>query len=499
MNKHLVRRIGALLLCLSVAASAVSLSGCGPTVNTYSVEHIAYIDDWMSMSESYGEVRTHNMQNIYMSESMEIKEIFVTEGQQVKKGDKLVAYDTSLTMIELEKKELEVMEKELALRQAEDELKTINSYRPMVITTVVPDVSGSDVPGTQVTGCMQLGGSGTKESPYIFVVEDGRIPCSGSFVESICPPGTEKVWAVFQKRAGNMSNGVIVEYWGICYSGAVSGTSMTFFDASAFCVNQPTEPYEEIQFNSGLTAADISRMRAAAKERIKQADFDYRLAEVEYRQMQLEIDSGIVYAELDGEIVLVAEDAQLAMENGEPLVKLSADGGYMVQGSLSELELGTVTVGQTVKVTSWENYGEYEAEIASISTIPTTQNGWTNGNTNVSYYPFTVYIDGSANLKEYEYVSVSYNSKGQQTGESQTLYIERAFVLSENGANFIFVQNDEGVVEKREVKTGEIIWGSYVRIMDGLTAQDRIAFPYDKNAKDGAKAREADINELYMN
>ncbi len=495
MNKNtLLKKAAALLLSLSLCGSALCLSGCGSSVNTYSVSDIAYMDSWMSTSESYGEVRTYNMQNVYLTESMQIKEVYVTEGQQVKKGDKLVAYDTALTQIELEKKKLEVLEKQLELQQAEKELKTVNSYKPMVITTVTP--SASDVAGTQVAGYVPLGGSGTEDNPFVFAVQDGEIPCSESFISGICPPGTEKAWAAYQYRAGNMTNGKILEYWGICYTRSVTGLTMSFFDASEFCRDIPTEPYEEIEFNSGFTAGDISRMRAAAKERIKKADFEYRLADVEYRQMQLEIDSGLVYAELDGTIVSVNQDEQLLMETGEPIVKLSQNGGYMVQGSLSELELGTVSVGQSVKVTSWENYGEYEAEIAEISTIPTIQNGWTNGNSNVSYYPFTVYIDGSANLKEYEYVSVAYNSKGEQASDS--LYIERAFILEEGMDSYAFVQNSEGRLEKRKVQTGELLWGSYIRIIDGFTAEDRIAFPYDKKAKDGAKAVEATVDQLYM-
>lgn len=493
MNKSIFRRIAAALLCVAVAAGTLCMTGCGAEVNTYSVEQMAYVDSWLSTSESYGEVYTVDMQNIYSSDTMDVLEIFVKEGQQVKKGDKLMAYNTTLTEIELDKKKLEVMEKELELRQAEKELETVNSYKPMSVTTVVP--SASDIPGTAITGWGQLGGTGTEEDPFIFVVEDGKIPCSGTFVDNICPPGSEGVWAVYQERKNNMSNGMIIEYWGIRYSNTVAGMTMKFFDASDFCHNVPTEPYEEIQFNSGFTAAEISRMRAAAKERIKNADIEYRLADMEYQQMLLESDGGVVYAELDGVIETVAEDAQMAFENGEPLIKLSDNGGYVVQGTLSELELDTVKVGQMVKVTSWESYGEYEASIESISTIPAAQTGWTNGNTNVSYYPFTVHIDGSANLKEYEYVSVTYNSKGET---EESLYLERAFVLTENGRSYIFVQTEDGTVEKRQVETGELLWGSYVRIVSGLTLEDRIAFPYDKNAKDGAKAREAEIDELYM-
>ena len=492
MIKRVFKGICASALCLSIAAGSLCLTACGKEVNTYDVSFIAYVDEWINTSESYGEVSTYNMQNIFGSDTMQINEVFVEEGQSVKKGDRLIAYDTSLTQIELEKKELEVMELELALRNAENELRTINSYKPMVITTVVP--SASDVTGVKVAGWKATGGSGSEEDPYIIVVEDGAIPCSADFSEFVIPAGTEEAWVVFHERNENMTNGIIIGHWGICYRNSISGVTMKFFDSSEFSVNKPTEPYEEVEMNSGLTAAEISRMRAAANASIKEADLKYRLADLEYQQMLLEVDSGVITAQLDGVIEYLAADMDEAAENYEPLLKLSADGGYIVQGTLSELELGTVNVGQSVKVTSWERYEEYEAEISSISTVPAAQNGWTNGNSNVSYYPFTVLIDGSANLMENEYVSVSYNSKGEV---ENGFFIERAFLLSEDGKSYAFVQTEDGRVEKRYIETGEYLWGSYVRIISGLTMEDRIAFPYDKNAKDGVKAREAEIDELY--
>lgn len=490
MSRISFRKIIAVMLCASAAAAMLCMPGCGKKVNTYSVSDIAYVDSWMDNSETYGDVRTNNMQNIYASDSIKILEIYVKEGQEVKKGDKLMAYDTTLTDIELEKKELEVMELQLDLQNAEKELRTINSYKPMVITTITPPPGPA---GSQITGCAKTGGSGTEEDPYIFVVENGVIPCGGSFIESICPPGTEDAWVVFQHRANNMTNGIITEYWGIRYSNSVSGTSMTFFDAFDFCQNVPTEPYEEVEMNSGLTAGEISRMRADAKDRIEEAKYKYHMADIEYQQMKLEMDNGVITAQLDGTIVAM-NDPEAALENGEPVIKLSNNGGYIVEGTLSELELGTVTVGQKVKVTSWENYMEYEAEIESISTIPAAQNGWTNGNTNVSYYPFTVSISGDANLKESEYVSVTYSSKG---AAEDSFYLELPFLLSEGGRSYVFVQDENGRLEKRAIETGEIIWGSYTRIISGLTVDDRIAFPYDKNAKDGAKATEAELEELY--
>lgn len=469
------------------------LTGCGKKVNTYDVSAIAYMDSWADISETNGEVHTKNMQTVYASETQTVTEIFVKEGQTVKKGDKLMSFDTTLTDIEVEKKELEVMELELALQQAERHLAEVNSYKPMSIITITPDAPAGGAGDPLAGGYAKLSGEGTQESPYIYVVADGNIPCGAEFIESVCPAGTEAAWVVFQTRNGNTTNGAIIGYEGICYKSTITGKTMTFFDASGFCIQEPTEPYEEVEMNSGFTAAEISQMRVDAKAAIEEASYKYHMADIEYQQMLLEVDNGLVTSELDGEVVAVNDPAE-ALESGEPVIKVSANGGYVVEGTLSELELNTVGIGQTVKVTSWESYSEYEAEIDSVSTIPSAQNGWTNGNTNVSYYPFTVYIDGSANLREYEWVSVQYSSSGT---ESDFFYLENAFLLKEGGRSYAFVQNEKGVLEKRELKTGEMLWGSYTKILGGLTPEDRIAFPYDKNAKDGAKTVEAGIDELY--
>ncbi len=490
MNKKLLRT-SAIILCAVLSISTL-FTGCGQKVNTYDITNLAVVDSWMDTSETNGEVHTKNMQTVYTTDTQTITEIFVKEGQNVKKGDKLMAYDTSLTDIETEKKKLEVMELELALQDAEKNLKVVNSYKPMVITTVTP---GAVDEGTVVSGYTRLSGEGTEESPYIYVVEEGFIPCDGSFVNGLFPAGAEKVWAVFQTRAGNRANGKIIEHTGICYKNSFSGVTMTFFDAAEFCVQEPTEPYDDVEMNSGFTAAEISSMRESAQTALEEARYKYHMADIEYQQMLLEIDNGIVTADLDSVVVSV-NDPEQALEEGLPVIKLSADGGYVVQGTLSELELDAVSVGQKVKVTSWEHYAEYEAQVDSISTIPAARNGWTNGNTNVSYYPFTVYIDGSADLKEYEWVSVAYSSSGADDNKS-FFYLDNAFILKQNGKSYAFVQGENATLEKRELKTGEILWGSYTKVMGGVTIKDRIAFPYDKNAKEGVKTVEAGIDELY--
>ena len=47
------------------------------------------------------------------------------------------------------------------------------------------------------------------------------------------------------------------------------------------------------------------------------------------------------------------------------------------------------------------------------------------------------------------------------------------------------------------VTTGKALWGSYTEVLDGLTAEDLIAFPYGKTVVEGADTVESDLSEIY--
>ena len=46
-------------------------------------------------------------------------------------------------------------------------------------------------------------------------------------------------------------------------------------------------------------------------------------------------------------------------------------------------------------------------------------------------------------------------------------------------------KDNNGKLEKQDVVTGSILWGSYIEIKSGLTLDDYVAFPYGKNVKEG--------------
>ena len=102
-------------------------------------------------------------------------------------------------------------------------------------------------------------------------------------------------------------------------------------------------------------------------------------------------------------------------------------------------------------------------------------------------------MDGSADLQAGRYVSVMYSTS---TGENG-VYLQKPFLRTENGQSFVFVMGEDGRLEQRYVTTGKSLWGSYIEILSGLSAEDLVAFPYGKNVRDGAAALEGDMSNLY--
>ena len=74
---------------------------------------------------------------------------------------------------------------------------------------------------------------------------------------------------------------------------------------------------------------------------------------------------------------------------------------------------------------------------------------------------------------------------------------EDPFLRTEQGRTYVYVRGADGLLEKRYVTTGKSLWGSYTQILDGLTAEDYLAFPYGKQVKDGAQTVEAEPQSLY--
>ena len=567
--------------------------GRSEPVKVFAFNSVGMTEYWGDSQESYGPVSTDKIQTVFLSSTQTVTEMKVAQGDEVKKGDVLMTFDTTLSDLQLERKRLEVEKLKLDLETAQKKLQDIRNMKPMSIVssddfgyggengganrplegnyelsdkqfydgkdeetalicwlrngytvndsilekarqlaedlqtknqpdptepdtepttepTTEPPTQPSTEPPTQPSTepptqpstepptqpSTEASTPSTEESSE---GEDGE-QSSASAAEN---PGekptvsVEDYYIVFKVTKDDMSMGNRLAWEGLHVFKQGSGFAFNFFDASGvpdhtITTDDPDNPDEPDDPDipdpgSGYTAAQLAQMRAEQEKTIKETKFKIKMAEADYKIMQTEMSDGNVYAEFDGKVVSVLTEEEAKTQN-QPVLKVSGGGGFYIQGSVSELEKDKMQIGQEVTVNDWNTGMTYTGKIVSMGDFPTNSDGWNgSGNPNVSYYPFTVFVDETADLQAGMYVNIQYSSAESENG----IYLENPFIRTENGQSYVYVQGANGKLEKRFVTTGKALWRS------GLTVDDLIAFPYGKNLKEGAPTVESDVSDLY--
>lgn len=468
--------------------------------NVYSVSDFAITDYWGDISETEGLVTMDKLQKITISDTQKVKEIYVQEGQAVAKGTPLLAYDTTLSDLEVKKAEIELQKSKLQLTMAEKELNMLYTLQPHSSVEVpAPEVEWKY---TEAVPYLIREGGSSKETPcyYLWQVNEdiSKLYADLSSNEQVKWNEENVCWVVLLEREGNALNGRVEKSTGFCFKKNENELSLLQFYEPV--IPEEIETYDEqgestfVESGSEYTAAELSKLRDEKAQEIKDLKVAVKLNELNYKKVEKEAQDGTVTSTIDGTIIAV-RDPEEAYKKGEPVVEVSGGGGYYIDGAMSELEFGITEVGQTVQINSWMTGAVCEGTITEIYTYPKTgYNGYTNGNTNVSYYPFRIFVDEKANLQEGEYVNIQYQSSSQEMG---SMYLENQFLRTENGQSYVYVRNEKNLLEKRTVRIGKSVYGSYTEIKEGLTVDDYVAFPYGKSAYDGAKTKESTSDEFY--
>lgn len=307
-------------------------------------------------------------------------------------------------------------------------------------------------------------------------------------------------YVVFKTTEKNFLKGTPVVWHGAKVTAYENG-SFAVTPYNAFDFQDHTLPEEEeieidlpvIDPNHMYTAEEILDMQKQCYAIIKEQNEKLKLAETEYQIMERELGDGNVYAEIDGKVVSLLTEEE-ARQQKQPILKVSGGGGFYIEGSVSELQRESLKLGQEVTINDWRNGGMYTGEVVSIGDFPSDNDNWNGmGNPTASYYPFKAFVSEDADLQAGSYVSMSYSTASAEQG----IYLEKAFVRTEKGNSYIFVRGADGKLEKRPVKVGKVLWGSYYEILSPLGEEDCLAFPYGKNVKQGAPTVESDLNALY--
>ena len=249
--------------------------------------------------------------------------------------------------------------------------------------------------------------------------------------------------------------------------------------------------------DASMTQLDLNKAILEKAQAVKEQEVNLKVAKLKLDKKLAELGDGNVYAEFDGTVKAV-RDPDAAYNNSEAVVELSGGGGYYVTGTLSEMDLGSVQVGDSVSISSWMTGAACEGTIVSIDDYPTSNgNNWGDGNSNVSYYPFKVFVTEDANLQPNDYVDIQYQKDTSAEESGSSLYLQSMFIRTDNGKSYVMARGEDGRLEQRWVQTGRDLWGSYTQIRGGLTIDDYVAFPYGRDVVEGAHTQEATTDQLY--
>lgn len=252
---------------------------------------------------------------------------------------------------------------------------------------------------------------------------------------------------------------------------------------------------------NNYTAAELREAIAEKEDEISEAKQDLHEAQINYNEAKAEVDKATVKAKIAGTVTTSCDKGTVPTDGSAAIVVKAADGMY-VKTSISEMELSNIKVGGTIKCVSSDTGDEYTAEVKEISDFPTgdSSNDGGSSNPNSSYYPVIGFIKDADGLSPGGSVEVSYSSKSMGTANDNAIYIQKAYIRTEDKKNYVYIRDKKTKrLKKQYVEVGKTMNGQYMEIISGLTDEDNIAFPYGKNLREGVKTKisEDDSEMIY--
>lgn len=246
----------------------------------------------------------------------------------------------------------------------------------------------------------------------------------------------------------------------------------------------------------GSGQSTMSREDAIELQKNHIADLQLNKQENQLKITKLEkkVNHKNITSKLEG-IVDYMGDPVTGATTEDVFMRIKSKDGFYVSGTVSELMLDEVTEGTILNCMSYES-GSFTAKVLEVSDYPiSAQMYMGEGNPNVSYYTYSAAVeDTSIKLRDQDWLTVTLENQVMTEG---ALVIPKSFVRTEDGVSYTY-KDDNGVLKKQKVTIGANVDGGYsVLIKEGLSVDDKIAFPYGEDVKDGAKTVETTLEKMY--
>lgn len=244
---------------------------------------------------------------------------------------------------------------------------------------------------------------------------------------------------------------------------------------------------------SSMTREEAIRYQ---KNNIQAYELDIQKRALAISKLEKELKNETITSTMEG-IVTVVGDPQTGESEGDGFIEIESDDGYYIKGSLGELMLDKVKVGDMITGNAYESGVSFTAEIREIAVYPSTDGqdfGMGMGNPNVSNYPFVAHVTEDLDLENGETADLKFGT-GQQA-EQGAVCLDPAMVRSEGGQYYVYKEQD-GRLKKQPVTAEKSSDGYTIIVKKGLDSQDKIAFPYGNGVEDGAETEDGTVDELY--
>ncbi|MCD7717540.1 MAG: efflux RND transporter periplasmic adaptor subunit [Lachnospiraceae bacterium] len=237
------------------------------------------------------------------------------------------------------------------------------------------------------------------------------------------------------------------------------------------------------------------------QNQIKVLEYDIQEKELEMDALQETIDASIVTAELSGTVQSITPP-----DSSEDSLNSSGESAYMtivsnerfqVRGTLNELNLLDIEEGMTVILRSRiDSDIKWTGTITEIDLEPeeddsASQSSYYESSETVSY-PFYVEPDDDEGMILGQHVTIEIDNGQDESKDG--LWLSEYYILQEDGCAYVWFAGPSNVIEKHEITLGDYDEGlCEYEILDGLEADDYIAYPQD-NISEGDAVEYYDIS-----
>lgn len=236
-----------------------------------------------------------------------------------------------------------------------------------------------------------------------------------------------------------------------------------------------------------MTREEIQNQIKEKEKEIRGYQLDLKEKDLEIRSIEKTLKNQTVTSTLNGVVKTVGDPEKES--GGQPLIQVVSSEGLYIQGTIGELQLDRLQVGQLLNGYCYDNGVSFTAQVKEISPYPAE--GW--GDPQSSQYPFTAYIENAEGLNNNSYAELTASDMGMDQG---TVTLEKAFVRTEDGQYYVMKENEKGRLEKQIVQIARVVDSAY-ELSSGVTYEDKLAFPYGKNVVEGAVCEDGTMQDLY--